>query len=233
MSDAYEIDPFFGRTLSLDAIQGLSRTTQRIGRSESIRNPILTTFWKQNDSPDKKKMIKPEQNYMKLEERGFIRHLMLEGKFNEVLEYIENNFPEMFKEDKRITVAINWLKLVDILKNGRLEEAIEFGQNYLIEAGQISFPSVNGDGAYISVTALDFFSLIAFQDMQNWDFSFLLLDEQRETIADMINDIIIKSCGGKEYSRLEQHMKQLNLVQIQIREERNGLGEIFQFKIQK
>ena len=231
--DAYEIDPFFGKSVSLDALRGLSKTSQRIGRSESIRNPILTSFWRYNDSPDKKRCIQPEQEYMNIEERGFIRHLMLEGKYDEVLEYISNTFVDLMKEDSKIMTAINWLKFVEILKTGRLDEAIQFGQEYIKEKGDTTIPAVDNDGNYYNVTALDYFSLIAYENMQYSDYNFLLLNKQKEIVADMINDLIIKSWGGNDWSRLEKYMKQLNLVQVQIREERNGLGEIFQFKIQK
>jgi hypothetical protein len=49
----------------------------------------------------------------------------------------------------------------------------------------------------------------------------------------MINSIIVENLGGKEISDLEYNLKQLNEVQNQIREHRNGLGEVFQFSAPK
>ena len=233
ISEQYDIDPFFGRTVSMDAAHAYSKLTHRSGRSESIKNPILTSFWKMNDSTDQKTRIKPDKNYMKIEERGFTRHLMLEGKHDEVLNYLEETFPNVVQKDKRIKTAINCLKLVTILKDGKFQEAIDFGTKWLKGAEEVSIPALNSKGNYVEVTVQDFFSLIAFVDMESSDVNFLLNDWQREVIADMINETIVQELGGNEYSKLEYNMRQLNQVQKQIREERNGLGEIFQVKISK
>mmetsp|Transcript_5239 Transcript_5239/g.6228 ORF Transcript_5239/g.6228 Transcript_5239/m.6228 type:complete len:86 (-) Transcript_5239:274-531(-) len=85
---------------------------------------------------------------MKLEERGFMRHLMLEGKYDEVLSYLENEFPEILEKDKRIRVSINCLKLVTILQCGNLFDAIEFGKTHLVESGHISMPAIDQEGKY-------------------------------------------------------------------------------------
>lgn len=176
MSEQYDIDPFFGRTVSMDATNAFNKLTQRSGRSESIRNPILTSFWKMNDSTDRKSRIKPDHNYMKLEERGFTRHLLLEGKYEEALNYLLDTFPDTLKKDNRIKTSINCLQLVKILQSGKLEEAIQFGQESLIGMEQVSIPAIDNDGNYCEVTPVDFFSLIAFQDMETSEFSYLLND---------------------------------------------------------
>ena len=147
-SENFEIDPFFGRTVSVDAMNQFAHIQQRSGRSESIRNPILTSFWKSNDLGDKKKRIKPDQNYMKLEERGFTRHLMLEGEYDEALKHLESTFPEIMKSEKKIKTSINCLKFITILKSGKNEEAIEFGQNALVDDKEVEVPAVDNQGNY-------------------------------------------------------------------------------------
>jgi hypothetical protein len=106
-SDAYEFDPFFGKTLSTDALNAFSKIQQRSGRSESIRNPILTSFWKMNETGDAWKKIKPDHDYMKLEERGFIRHLLLEGMFDEALSQLKEHFGGIVEKDPRVQTSIN------------------------------------------------------------------------------------------------------------------------------
>jgi len=146
LSENFEIDPFFGRTVSMDAMNQFTHIQQRSGRSESIRNPILTSFWKSNDLGDKRKRIKPDQNYMNLEERGFTRHLMLEGKYDEALKHLESTFPEIMKNEKKIKTSINCLKFITILKSGKNEEAIEFGQNALVDDKEVLIPAVDDQG---------------------------------------------------------------------------------------
>lgn len=148
MSEAYDIDPFFGRTVSLDAIKSFDKLQQRPGRSESIRNPILTSFWKMNESSEMWKKIKPDKNYYKLEERGFTRHLMLEGKYNEALQHLQEAFPDILAKECKIKVAINCLKLVNILQNGEFTEAITFGQENLTDYGYETMPAVDPKGNY-------------------------------------------------------------------------------------
>ena len=83
------------------------------------------------------------------------------------------------------------------------------------------------------MTGLDFFSLIAYQDLKNSEFSFLLSPSQKEVIADMINDIIVQNLGNKTQSDLEKKLEELNSLQTAIREKRNNLGEVFQFRLPK
>jgi hypothetical protein len=175
-SEVYEIDPFFNRTVSADALNNFSKIQQRSGRSESIKNPILTNFWKMNESSENWKKIKPDQSYFKLEERGFMRHLLLERKYDEVLQHLAQTFPEVLKKDERITVAINCLKLITILAKGNFEEAIQFGTEMLSGKEGIKIPAIDANGALIEVTTLDYFSLIAYQDMATSDFAYLLQD---------------------------------------------------------
>jgi len=47
----------------------------------------------------------------------------------------------------------------------------------------------------------------------------------------MINDLIVENLGGNNISNLENHMKHVNLSQIMAKQQRNGIGEIFQFKV--
>lgn len=129
MSDAYEFDPFLAKTVSLDVLNSFGKTQQRFGRSESIHNPILTSFWKMNESNDQWKKIKPDQSYFKLEERGFMRHLLLEEKYDETLHHLQQTFPEIIKKEELISLSINCLKLIAILKEDKPEKAIEFGQS--------------------------------------------------------------------------------------------------------
>lgn len=106
-SDAYEFDPFFGRTVSTGALNAFSKIQQRSGRSESIRNPILTSFWRLNETGDNWKKIKPDNDYMKLEERGFIRHLLLEGMYDEALTQLKEHFGRIVEKEPRIQTSIN------------------------------------------------------------------------------------------------------------------------------
>lgn len=231
-SEAYEIDPFFHRTTSMD-VANLEKIQGRTGRSESIRNPILTSFWKLNESNGDWKRIKPDLNYMKLEERGFMRHLLLEGKYDEALQHLNDCFTDILKENLQISVAINCLKFVTILQEGDFSKAITFGEDNLNDKSSVEIPALDSKGQYWKVTPQDFFSLIAYQDMTTADNKFLLNSTQREVIADMINEIIVLKLGGQTCSQLEHKMKELNSYQHLIREERNDLGEIFQFRVPK
>jgi hypothetical protein len=234
ISEAYEFDPFLSKTLSLDMLNpSANKAQQRFGRSESIHNPILTSFWKMNELNDQWKKIKPDQSYFKLEERGFMRHLLLEEKYDETLKHLQETFPNVIKKEEQVSLSINCLKLVAILKEDKPEEAIEFGQNWLMHKEHVKIPAIDVNGNYWEVSTLDYISLIAYSDMETSDAAFLLNEWQKEVIADMINEKIIKNLHGKHYSDLEYHMKQLDQVQQHIREHRNNLGEIFQVKAPK
>ena len=103
LSESMGFDPAFGRTLSLDAMRGMTNIPQRQGRSES--NPILTSFWKNNDSLDRN--LNSGKDYMKLEDRGFIRHLMLEGNYDKVMEIMQEKYQNVLNIDPRIKESLN------------------------------------------------------------------------------------------------------------------------------
>ena len=103
ISEPYEFDPFFGKVTNGDAINELQ---QRAGRSESIKNPILTSFWKMNNSGYYNMNGKSNDTYKKLEERGFTRHLLLEGKYEEALQYLGETLPDILEKEPSIKVSI-------------------------------------------------------------------------------------------------------------------------------
>lgn len=105
LSESMGFDPAFGHTLSLDAMRGMANIPQRQGRSESIGNPILTSFWKNNESLYRN--LNSEKDYMKLEDRGFIRHLMLEGNYDKVMEIMQEKYQNVLNIDPRIKESIN------------------------------------------------------------------------------------------------------------------------------
>jgi len=230
ISEPYEFDPFFGKVTNGDAINELQ---QRAGRSESIKNPILTSFWKMNNSGYYNMNGKSNDTYKKLEERGFTRHLLLEGKYEEALQYLGETLPDILEKEPSIKVSIYWLKLITIIQDGKFEEAIGFGRKHLTDWQEISIPVHHPTKGYIDVTSVDFFSLIAFEDIINSEFGFLLDKWQREVIADMVNDKIRLCLGGKEFSDLESKLITLNRNQQKSRKARNDLGCILQFRCPK
>eukprot|EP00344_Euplotes_crassus_P005941 CAMPEP_0197002990 /NCGR_PEP_ID=MMETSP1380-20130617/7368_1 /TAXON_ID=5936 /ORGANISM="Euplotes crassus, Strain CT5" /LENGTH=567 /DNA_ID=CAMNT_0042421351 /DNA_START=82 /DNA_END=1785 /DNA_ORIENTATION=+ len=166
LSEPFEIDPFFGKTVSLDILRSLPSSRQRAGRSESIHNPILTDFWKTfNENGEDWTKIKPEQNYYKLEERGFIRHLLLEGKYVQAFQHLQETFPEILEEDKRVSMGIHCLKLVEIIKENNMNDAIEFVQDKEFNNDEIILPAINEEGDSTEVKPKDFFSLVAYTDL--------------------------------------------------------------------
>lgn len=233
VSEPYEFDPFFVKTASVDGINPFDLIQQRAGRSESIKNPILTSFWKMNHSGRYGMNWKSSDTYKKLEERGFTRHLLLEGKYEEALQYLGETLPAILEKEPSIKVSINWLKLITIIQDGKLEEAIDFGREHLTNSQGIDIPVHHPFKGYINVTSVDFFSLIAFEDIINSEFGFLLDKWQREVIADMVNDKVRLGLGGKEFWDLESKLITLNSNQQKYREARNDLGSILQFKCPK
>ena len=157
LSDSMGFDLNFNRTLSLDALRGMANIPQRAGRSESIKNPILTSFWNRNDSLDMQNKNRPNLDYMNVEDRGFIRHLMIERKYDEVYQYLSEKFPETLKNDKRIAESINLLKLAQIVKKGEFQDAIIFGQENFPQDEEIVIPALDVNGNLVEVTREDYF----------------------------------------------------------------------------
>lgn len=168
LSETFEINPFIGRSGSQDS------SRQRLVRSESIQNPILTDFWKNmKETGENWRKTHPDENYFKLEERGFMRHLLLEGNYEEAIKHLEESFPEIMEKEKKIIVAINCLKLVEIMKEKKELEAIEFAQNNLANEN-VKLPVLDQNGNYTEVTPQDFFSLICFLENEKKGKMYLL-----------------------------------------------------------
>ena len=233
LSNTFEINPFLNKTVSVDVLKELN-PRQRLGRSESIHNPILNDFWVSiNGKGQNWKKIKPDDNYFKLEERGYMRHLLLEGNYDQALLHLKESFPEVIEKEEVITVAIYCLQFGCLLKDGKIKECVAFVKEKLNNKEQFTFPALDDKGEYLSVSIVDYFSLIAYDNLDEIKGSYLLKDCQREVISDYINDLIVSHLGGKEHSKLENHMKHLNYSQLLAKQQRNGIGEIFQFKVPK
>lgn len=230
ISESYGfIDPLLAKAFSFDQIKNLPHRT---GRSESIGIPRYGSIMRHYELGDGFFREGQGVNYLKLEERGYIRHLVKEEKYDEVIEAILTNFPKAIEKDNRILEGINWLKFVKIIQSQDYDNAIKFGQENFDSLKDIKLPAYDENGNLVEVTKDDYFMLIGFVNPSESNKDYLFSDSQKDAIFEMINEsIITKVLKGNSCSNLETKMKQLELTQQEIREHRNQYGEIFKFRV--
>lgn len=63
--------------------------------------------------------------------RAHLRHLAMEERFQEIIVELDKSFPHIFAKDKRLLALILGHSFIRIIKENKVQEAIEFGKRHL------------------------------------------------------------------------------------------------------
>lgn len=137
-----------------------------------------------------------DENNLKIRQQ--IRKYLISGDIDSSIKLTKLNFPKVFAQNEEILFKLNCNKLVQLIKDSKIDEAIEFGQ---------SLRSQYSENAKFQEHLNDIFSLLAFEDPKKSEFGFLLNDDEILKISDELNSEILKSLGKSSISNLEKLIK--------------------------
>lgn len=137
-----------------------------------------------------------DENNLKIRQQ--IRKYLISGDIDSSIKLTKLNFPKVFAQNEEILFKLNCNKLVQLIKDSKIDEAIEFGQ---------TLRSQYSEDPKFQEHLNDIFSLLAFEDPKKSEFGYLLNDDEILKISDELNSEILKSLGKSSISNLEKLIK--------------------------
>lgn len=119
-----------------------------------------------------------------LDERIRIRDAIQRGDIQEATAIVNQLHPELLDNDRYLYFHLQQLHLIELIRNGQIEQALHFAQEHLSEAGE-SDPNVLNE---LERTM----ALLAFEEPSTCPFSDLLHPTHRQKVASELNAAILK-----------------------------------------
>uniref|UniRef100_A0A336MT85 CSON006270 protein n=1 Tax=Culicoides sonorensis TaxID=179676 RepID=A0A336MT85_CULSO len=128
--------------------------------------------------------VEPDVDLSSLDNRILIREAVQDGRIQEATHLVNQLHPELLDNDRYLYFHLQQLHLIELIRGGKIEEALSFAQTQISEAGE-SNPEVLNE---LERTL----ALLAFEKPQNSPFSDLLDQTHRQKIASELNAAILK-----------------------------------------
>ncbi|KAL3641429.1 hypothetical protein CASFOL_016397 [Castilleja foliolosa] len=167
-----------------------------------------------------------EDGMYAMDHRRTLRQLIMSGKIDETLSSIREWYPEIVQDDtSTICFLIHSQKFIELIRDGKLEEAIEYGRSEFDRFKKLSvFDDLIEDCA----------ALLEYEQPSTSSVGYLLRDTQRDLVADAVNAMIlstnpnVKDSSICKHSSLERLIRQLSACVLEKRSLNGGQGEAFQ-----
>lgn len=128
--------------------------------------------------------VSPDVDLSSLDNRILIREAVQNGRIQEATHLVNQLHPELLDNDRYLYFHLQQLHLIELIRAGKIEDALSFAQTQISEAGE-SNPEVLNE---LERTL----ALLAFEKPQNSPFSDLLDQNHRQKIASELNAAILK-----------------------------------------
>lgn len=129
--------------------------------------------------------VVPSVDLNSLDNRILIREAVQNGFIQEATHLVNQLHPELLDNDRYLYFHLQQLHLIELIRAGKIEEALTFAQTQISEAGE-SNPEVLNE---LERTL----ALLAFEKPQNSPFADLLDLTHRQKVASELNAAILKT----------------------------------------
>lgn len=129
--------------------------------------------------------LEPSVELSSLDDRILIREAVQNGRIQEATHLVNQLHPELLDNDRYLFFHLQQLQLIELIRAGKIEEALTFAQTKLSEAGEDIPEALNELERTLA--------LLAFEKPQNSPFSELLEQSHRQKVASELNAAILKS----------------------------------------
>uniref|UniRef100_A0A7S2SM91 CTLH domain-containing protein n=1 Tax=Mucochytrium quahogii TaxID=96639 RepID=A0A7S2SM91_9STRA len=129
-----------------------------------------------------------------IKERNFIRNAILNERFEEAIQHLEQLGTDIFEGNKRLLFRLRKHILIEKIKNGEISEAILFAQ--------VELAPLTAQVADLRKELEEVLSLLLFDDIESSPLSFLLEKEELLVTARKVNAMILQFQGQKSDARL-------------------------------
>lgn len=119
-----------------------------------------------------------------MDNRILIREAINNGKIQDSINLVNQLHPELLDNDRYLYFHLQQLHLIELIREGKIEEALKFAQNKIAEAGETNPEVLNELERTLA--------LLAFEKPQNSPFADLLEQTHRQKIASELNAAILR-----------------------------------------
>ncbi|XP_055605355.1 glucose-induced degradation protein 8-B homolog [Uranotaenia lowii] len=150
-----------------------------------IMNYLVTEGFKEAAEKFKEESgVEPSVDLSSLDNRILIREAVQNGRIQEATHLVNQLHPELLDNDRYLYFHLQQLHLIELIRAGKIEEALTFAQTQISEAGE-SNPEVLNE---LERTL----ALLAFEKPQNSPFADLLDQTHRQKVASELNAAILR-----------------------------------------
>lgn len=156
----------------------------------------------------------PGVDFEALAERNAIRKAVQAGSIEEAIERVNDLNPEILEERQQLSFHLQQQRLIELIRRGAVEEALEFAQEYLAPRGE--------ENPLFLEELEKTLALLAFEDVAASPLGGLLDPSHRQSTASELNAAILSMQSQDPEPRLPLLIKMMSWAEGQ-------LGEKMQF----
>ncbi|KAG5307889.1 GID8 protein, partial [Acromyrmex insinuator] len=158
---------------------------QKMSMNNMIMNYLVTEGFKEAaEKFQQESGVGPTVELSTLDDRIRIRDAVQNGHIQEATDLVNQLHPELLDNDRYLYFHLQQLHLIELIRTGRVEEALQFAQDQLSEAGE------SDDNILCELERT--LALLAFDEPHKSPFSDLLHPTHRQKIAGELNAAILK-----------------------------------------
>jgi len=143
-----------------------------------------------------------------LTQRQDIRRKLQNGQVDAAIDSLNALNPNILEMDHRVYFQLGKQKLVEYLRNGLIDQGLDYAAGELADAGK--------ESAELLPEMERTMGLFAFANPKASPLGGLLSDGERRRTAEMANAALLRQAGDEEHSDLEKLMALLRHVQCQL-----------------
>ncbi|NP_001171768.1 uncharacterized protein LOC100376325 [Saccoglossus kowalevskii] len=152
--------------------------------------------------------IQPSVDLDTLDERIQIRDAIQNGRIEDAIALVNDLHPELLDNDRYLYFHLQQQHLIELIRNKRIEQALEYAQIHLAERGE-----ENSDVLPELERTL---ALLAFENPESSPFAELLHPSQRQKVASELNAAILEMENRESTPKLAKLLKLLLWSQEQL-----------------
>lgn len=130
--------------------------------------------------------VGPTVELSSLDDRIRIRDAIENGRIQEATDLVNQLHPELLDNDRYLYFHLQQLHLIELIRTGRIEEALQFAQDQLSEAGE------SDDNILCELERT--LALLAFDEPHKSPFSDLLHPTHRQKVSDKFFSVSNRVC---------------------------------------
>eukprot|EP01017_Pseudomicrothorax_dubius_P009111 TRINITY_DN13048_c0_g1_i4.p1 TRINITY_DN13048_c0_g1~~TRINITY_DN13048_c0_g1_i4.p1 ORF type:complete len:229 (-),score=38.33 TRINITY_DN13048_c0_g1_i4:109-795(-) len=178
------------------------------------------------------KEVEPENLDTLLPLRAKVRDLIQNGFVEDAHSLLEQEIPELLKENSSIQANLLMLLFIDLIRRGEYENAATFATEHLTQfAGKRIFWTLNEKFEEITCDLEGIIGVLCYADPEKSGYKYMVSGQQNQLVASKVNLEILAKNQFALLSPLEEDLRQLSTVANMYKEINKEQMSVFEFKV--